>query len=267
MKYHYVYIITHKETGKKYIGSRSSKLEPIKDIGKKYFSSSSNKDFIKDQKNNPQNYLYEVYGQYPDRITVNEVECELHKQYDVGYNEEYINNATAYTPYFCTAGKITVKDKNGNFFQVNQDDPLFLSGELTHISKGTVTVKDKKGTIFRVNTNDPRYLSGELRQFTKGTTVVKDKDGNMFRVNTNDPRYLSGELTHVTKGTVTVKDKDGNIFKVDIKDPRILSGELVGFAKGKIWLTNGKDNKLCYPEDAEQYLSNGYWKGKTNYKK
>lgn len=40
-KYHYVYRITNKVENKHYYGSRSSNVPPIEDIGKKYFSSSS----------------------------------------------------------------------------------------------------------------------------------------------------------------------------------------------------------------------------------
>jgi hypothetical protein len=49
---HYVYLIEHIYTGKYYIGSRSTNLAPEDDIGKKYFSSSRDKEFKKDQKLN-----------------------------------------------------------------------------------------------------------------------------------------------------------------------------------------------------------------------
>jgi hypothetical protein len=52
MEYHYVYLIIDKLKWKYYIGSRTSKVIPIKDIGIKYFSSSKNKEFIINQKNN-----------------------------------------------------------------------------------------------------------------------------------------------------------------------------------------------------------------------
>ena len=37
--FHYVYQITNKINGKMYIGSRTSNIEPVNDLGKKYFSS------------------------------------------------------------------------------------------------------------------------------------------------------------------------------------------------------------------------------------
>ena len=99
--------------------------------------------------------------------------------------------------------------------------------------KGQVTVRDKDGNTFNVSVNDLRYLSGELVHNAKGTVIVRDKDGNTFSVSVNDPRFLSGELIHVTKGTATVRDKAGNMLQVSVKDPRYLSGELVHHWKGK----------------------------------
>ena len=52
MKYHYVYRITNKVCRKHYYGVRSSNNHPKQDIGIQYFSSSYDKDFIKDQKEN-----------------------------------------------------------------------------------------------------------------------------------------------------------------------------------------------------------------------
>ena len=49
IKYHYVYRITNTTLNKHYYGSRTSQIEPAKDLGHKYFSSSFDKEFIKDQ--------------------------------------------------------------------------------------------------------------------------------------------------------------------------------------------------------------------------
>ena len=60
MKKHYVYRITNKIENKHYYGCRTTKLEPKDDLGSKYFSSSRDKEFIKDQKENPYNYKYKI---------------------------------------------------------------------------------------------------------------------------------------------------------------------------------------------------------------
>jgi len=143
----------------------------------------------------------------------------------------------------CTTGKANVKDKDGNFHQVDKNDIRILSGEFEHILKGKVSVKDKDGNTYQVEKTDPRYLSGELVPIAKNTVTVKDKDGNNYQVDKNDPKYLSGELTYNLKGLISVKDKDGNIFSVDKNDSRFLSGELVGRAKG-LKISNETKEKL-----------------------
>ena len=59
MKYHYTYRITNIKDGMYYYGVHSCDCLPQEDIGIKYFSSSK-KQFIKDQKENPQDYKYKV---------------------------------------------------------------------------------------------------------------------------------------------------------------------------------------------------------------
>ena len=49
---HYVYRITNIILKKYYYGVRSCRIEPKKDLGHKYFSSSTDKLFIQDQKRN-----------------------------------------------------------------------------------------------------------------------------------------------------------------------------------------------------------------------
>jgi hypothetical protein len=91
MKYHYVYRITNIELKKYYYGVRSSDINPKKDIGFKYFSSSSDKEFREDQKNNPQNYKYKVVSIFETREDAIFMEIELHKKFDVGINENFYN--------------------------------------------------------------------------------------------------------------------------------------------------------------------------------
>lgn len=94
-KYHYVYRITHLVEGKHYYGVRSSNVHPSKDIGIKYFSSSTNKEFINEQKKNPQNFKYKVVRIYPDRERAALLEINLHAKFNVSHNESFINLAKA----------------------------------------------------------------------------------------------------------------------------------------------------------------------------
>ena len=58
--YYYVYRITNQVENKHYYGKRASKIHPRDDLGIKYFSSSKCREFVQDQKSNPQNYVYKV---------------------------------------------------------------------------------------------------------------------------------------------------------------------------------------------------------------
>jgi len=60
LKYHYVYRITNIKDKLYYYGTRTSSIKPKLDLGIKYFSSSNDKDFIQDQKDNPLNYKYKI---------------------------------------------------------------------------------------------------------------------------------------------------------------------------------------------------------------
>ena len=58
----YIYIVKNKQNGKFYIGSQCSG----KIIGINYFTSSTDKEFKEDFKNNPQNYIVEIIKEFDD---------------------------------------------------------------------------------------------------------------------------------------------------------------------------------------------------------
>jgi hypothetical protein len=92
-KHHYVYRITNTITNKHYYGSRTSKTEPINDLGIIYFSSSSDKEFIEDQKNNPKNYKYVIVRQFENRDEALLFESHLHFKFNVAKNEKFYNKS------------------------------------------------------------------------------------------------------------------------------------------------------------------------------
>jgi len=92
-KYHYVYRITNTKLNKHYYGTRSSSIEPSKDLGFKYFSSTSDVSFRDDQENNPQDYKYTIVSEFDSREEALELEVILHAKFDVGVNESFYNKA------------------------------------------------------------------------------------------------------------------------------------------------------------------------------
>lgn len=74
--YHYVYKIIDLKYNVFYIGSRSSKLKPKDDLGKIYFSS-SDRDFIRRQKQNPDDFKYVILNQFDSDTEAYKYENEL----------------------------------------------------------------------------------------------------------------------------------------------------------------------------------------------
>ncbi|MDA9262994.1 NUMOD3 domain-containing DNA-binding protein [bacterium] len=89
--YHYVYRITNIKINKHYYGVRTSKQEPYKDLGIKYFSSSTDKEFKSDQKTNPQDYKYKVVSIRDTREESVGLEIRLHAKFNVDINESFYN--------------------------------------------------------------------------------------------------------------------------------------------------------------------------------
>ena len=166
--YHYVYRITNLVESKHYYGKRSSKIEPHLDLGKKYFSSSKDKNFIKDQKENPQNYKYKVVFICKSARRAIELETTLHDMFDVGRNQSFYNKAKQNGNGFDSTGIVVVKNSLGETFSVSKDDPGYISGELVGANAGNVIVKDIHGNTFSVSVDDPRYISGELKHVADG---------------------------------------------------------------------------------------------------
>jgi len=282
-KNNYVYLITEISTGMKYIGVRSCSCDPKDDIGIKYFSSSSNKQFLARQKANPNDYKYEVLSIFDTRKDANQEETRLLELYEVEHNSFFYNKTISTAKIHCVAGTVTAIDKNGNIEQVSVDDPRYVSGELVHAMKAKVCVRDKDGNMFTVFKNDPRYISGELVHHNKGKVRVKDKEGVVHHVDVNDPRYISGEFVYVSsnkkgykhesmKNKVVVCDSLGNRLVVSKDDPRYVSGEFKHIKCGKVVVKDSEGNRFTIDKNDPRYISDelknvnygdGFYKGKV----
>ena len=111
--YHYVYRITNLVEKKHYYGKRSSKCDPKLDLGIKYFSSSKDKDFKADQKNNPQNYKYKIIGIFPTAELALSKEIKFHFKLEVDINPNFYNRSkqTSSKFYFDSTGIIRSEEQ------------------------------------------------------------------------------------------------------------------------------------------------------------
>lgn len=101
---YYVYRISNKILNKHYYGKRYTKINPKDDLGVKYFSSSSDKDFINDQKKNPQNYRYKIIAIFKDSKSACNIEIKLHEKFDVAKNPNFYNKSKQTSSKFDTSG-------------------------------------------------------------------------------------------------------------------------------------------------------------------
>lgn len=91
--YHYVYRISNILLHKHYYGVRSTNRSPIDDLGKKYFSSSTDRQFISDQKENPSNYKYKIVKVFETRLEAIAHEIFLHERFNVAINPSFYNRS------------------------------------------------------------------------------------------------------------------------------------------------------------------------------
>ena len=99
-----------------------------------------------------------------------------------------------------TLNKVIIKSINGNtILDKNSDE--YKNGKYESITKGKVLVKDKEDNKYQVDIKDSRYLSGELVGIQKGMVSVKHIiTGETMSMSKEDSRYLSGEYIGVMKG-------------------------------------------------------------------
>ncbi len=102
--FYYVYLITNKQDHRFYIGCRKSNVRPSDDLGKRYFSSSSDTNFLGLQRSNPSIFTYTILEQFQTYEEAIEFECQLHNRYDVGRNPYFYNKAKQTSEKFTTEG-------------------------------------------------------------------------------------------------------------------------------------------------------------------
>lgn len=103
-KHHYVYRITNIVENKHYYGVRSSKVIPKDDLGKKYFSSSTDKKFMREQREHPENFKYKVIKVFETRRDAELLEKKLHEKFHVSDNDKFYNRCISTLMGFSVEG-------------------------------------------------------------------------------------------------------------------------------------------------------------------
>lgn len=162
MEYHYVYRITNHILKKHYYGVRSSKTHPSDDLGKVYFSSSVDLDFIQDQKNNPQNYTYKIVSIFKNRKEAALLEIKLHNKFEVASNDNFYNRSKSTSSGFNTKGTTQTEE---------------------HILKRSSAMKGKKQSKQHVEKRRNKLIGLSQSEETKKKRSESMKGKNSFKRN------------------------------------------------------------------------------------
>ncbi len=155
--YCYVYKITDKKRMKYYIGSRQSPIKPEEDLGHKYFSSSTNRKFIKEQEDDPSQFEYEVIKEHPNILQALEHEKELLQQVDARSNEKYYNGRSKlkFAPINSRMTKNTVSYL-GNLIKLARKERGFTQEELAE------RIGSSRMTINRIESGNTQAAIGTV---------------------------------------------------------------------------------------------------------
>jgi len=175
---HYTYRITNNITKKHYYGTRGA-LIPKEDLGIKYFSSSSDKEFIQDQKDNPQNYKYKIVFIFDNREDAIKMEIKLHNKFNVGINESFYNKSKQTSTGFDRSGcKLTINHKK------------LISPLGRKLSKETKN-KIGKGNLNKLVSNKTKQRQSNYhknRPISHNTNISKNKKENKVWSGIHNPK-------------------------------------------------------------------------------
>ena len=264
-KYHYVYRITNKITGKHYYGGRSSKRSPSEDLGHFYFSSYTNKYFKIDQKQNPSHYKYKVIKEFSTRKEANEFEIFLHKKFDVKNHPKFINKANQTSSKFDTTGKsfntnkLTVLDiRDGNTKQVNKSEYHEYSYYVS-LSKNKIAVLDTRDNLTKqISLNEYNSCNYYIAIASKKIAAIDIRDNNIKHISVEDYNKYDYYKTVSTGKVVVLDTRDNTTKMVSVEDYNTQDYYKV-LANGQISVIDIRDNSTKRVS-VEEYKKYTYYK-------
>ncbi len=245
---HFVYRITHIIKKLHYYGSKTGELNCI---GETYLSSSTDLEFKKDQKDNPNDYKYKVIRVFNNPADKIIYESYLHQRFNVKEENNSFYNKSNQTPFgFDRTGThptfTDIWKQNISKSLMGHEVSKITRDNMSNRMLNMVSVVDKYGNKFRVKDDDERWISGELKGHTTGCFCGVDKEGNKIQTYKTDPRFLSGEIVAESKG-------------------RKLIGDTGKHAKNRIHINFQNElSKMIYKTELIWYLSDGWKLGRTN---
>jgi hypothetical protein len=224
---------------KHYYGSRSCKSHPHDDLGIKYFSSSHDKDFIKDQKEHPEHYRYKIVRIYETRKDALELEIKLHETFDVGINESFYNRSKQTSSKFniyglkhseetrkkiseSLKGKTSSEESRKKMSEARKGEKNHMYGKklseehrkkIGAIHKGKKLSEDTLKKMIESRKGEKHYLFGKKHTKETLTKMSEAKKGE------NNPRFKG---YYITPFGTFASSKDKQIKENNISDNSII---------------------------------------------
>lgn len=250
--FHYFYKITNKLNNHFYYGIHSTD-----DVEDGYMGSGIRLNYAY-RKYGIENFEKEILHFFNTREEAAEYEAEVVTESLV--RDENCYNIRLGGEKSPTLGMCAFKDKDGNIVYTFINDERVIRGELVGLSKGWVALMDKDGNWVRVTKDDERYKNGELTSPNKHHAAYKDRKGNIFYLEMTDERITKEGLVFVWEGRKHKKDTLEKMHQTHIKNQH-QQGEK-NSQYGTCWVRNDKENKKIKKDELENYLVQGWIKGR-----
>lgn len=256
LEYHYFYKITNTINNHFYYGVHNTD-----NLNDGYMGSGKRLHYAY-RKYGMENFKKEILKFFNSKEEAYEYESEI-------VNENMINNPECYNivtggkgsfPKECNdSNKIRVRDINDNCFVTTKNDPRWINGELTGITKGKFVFRNK--ITKEIKSLDISSVDLTIWEHIITNTVnVKDKYGNYLNVSKYDPRYLSGELTVIWKDKKHTEETKQKMSLTHKKNQHQKGEKNSQF--GTCWIHNDKENKKIKKEELNKYCDLGWIKGR-----
>lgn len=246
-KYHYVYRITNTKENKHYYGSRSSKVEPKLDLGIKYFSSSSDKEFKNEQKENKSIFKYKVIKIFETRKEANMYEHLLHTRFQVHVNKKFYNlSISRGGEKFAMPDTVYAKDLiTGKYIRVSKQSYINNDNLVTDMYNMRNYRDLKTGLISRIsideiNLNPDRYEPADKNMVTV-KNILNNKTIKVSYSEFENNKFLVGPRTKYFYfyDNNVYRRNDINRLKINIFDCYTISKEIyIKIMHGEIYVDN-----------------------------
>lgn len=256
-EYHYFYKITNLINEHYYYGIHSTN-----NLNDGYMGSGKRLHYAY-KKYGIENFTKEILKTFDTRKEASDYEAEIVTEtlvknencYNVALGGEIVHTLNCIVVY--DKQEKCLKKVHRDILNVNKDKYLIYN-------KDRLQAFDKVKQEW-VNIKIEEYynnLNKYLLYFEKNTIMVKDKNGKCFRVKNDDERYLNGELIPIGVGYKHTKEtlqKQKNTFKKIHHQEGEKNSQY-----GTCWVYNENGNIKIKKEELEDYLKQGYIRGRRN---